>query len=201
MNFKKVALIAAIVATSSVAMAGEGFYAGVGVSAVGSSFNRIETGANLDMNTGATSTVGVIDVGYSYKVNKDWSMGVGATYDMGKAKAGYVDDTDLDLHISTKNHYSVYVQPSFNLNANTAVFGKVGYHSIKLEVFDGNDVGGNDSQTLHGVGYGFGVRTMATKNIYVQAEVQWVDYKAKTDAVDTNKLKTTSGIITVGYQY
>lgn len=197
MNFKKIAIIAAIAATTSTAFAGEGFYAGVGVSAVGSNFTRTE--GELALRTGETSTVGIIDLGYATQVNKDWGIGFGMTYDMNKTKAGGIKDADQDINFSAKNHYSVYVQPTFNLNSNTAVFGKIGYHAIKGEVTDAD--GNSDSLNFHGMGYGFGVKTMATKNIYVQTEVMWVNYKSKTDALDTNKVKTTSGLVTVGYQF
>lgn len=198
MNFKKIAIIAVCAAGTSVAFAGEGFYAGVGIGAVGASFNRVEDPLNLQ--AGETNTVGVIDVGYATQLSKDWGIGFGITFDMNKTKAGSIKDGDQDITMSAKNHYSIYVQPSYNLNSNTAVFGKVGYHSIRAEVVDLGD-GNNDSQTLNGMGYGFGVKTMATKNVYVQAEVMWVDYKAKTDGLDTNKLKTTSGLVSVGYQF
>ena len=197
MIFKKIAISVAIAASTSAAMAGEGFYAGVGISAVGSSFNRIEGALNL--NAGATNTVGVVDVGYISQFNNDWGIGYGATLDMSKTKAGSIMDADQHIKFSAKNHNSVYVQPTFNLNSSTAVFGKIGYHKIRAEVVDLD--GNNDSLALNGVGYGFGMKTMATKNIYLQAEVMWVDYKAKTDTLDTNKLKPTSGLVSIGYQF
>jgi opacity protein-like surface antigen len=202
MNFKKIALVAAIVASSSAAMAGEGFYAAVGAGAVGTSVDRTEFGA-ADMNLGQTNTVGVIDAGYAMKMGSNWDLGFGASYDMGTINAGHYTDTSVSpntgLTVTAKNHYSVYVQPSFNLSATTAVFGKIGFNSIAAEVVDAD--GKNDSLSFQGLGYGFGVKTMASKNVYVQAEVLWVDYKAISDAVDSNKLKTTTGLFSIGYQF
>jgi opacity protein-like surface antigen len=206
MNFRTIAFIASIAAASSVAMAGEGFYASLGIGAVGANYHRTEAAtANdgaLDLNVGQTNSIGVVDLGYAIALNKDWSLGLGLAFDLGKTKAGSLIDAgppSLSIKFSGKNHYSLYVQPSYNLNDSTAVFGKVGYHTIKGEVIDID--GNNDSSKIHGLGYGLGLKTMVTKNVYIQTEVMWVNYKDEVGAADTNKLKTTSGLVSVGYQF
>ncbi len=199
MSLKKTAIAMALAGTCSFANANEGFYVGVGLGAVGA--NTKESDSTGYGTLGQTASVGVIDAGYSAQVNKTWGVSVGATLDMNKTKLGTASAVNgYDLAFRGKDHYSVYVQPFLNLTPGAAVFGKLGYHSTKLDLAS-TTAGESFSHRLNGIGYGFGVKTMLTKNAYLQAEAMWVDYRSKTVSPYDYKTQTTAGILTLGYQF
>jgi opacity protein-like surface antigen len=189
--FVKVIVATAIAAACTASFAADGFYAGLGVGAVGGELKLSKNGAST---VGKTSTVGLIEGGYAFSLDKDWGVALGATYDFNNTKF----TGDLGIHAEGKNHYSLYAQPYWKLSPATSVFAKLGYHSMKTDV-SGNL--GSASKALAGFGWGFGLRTDATKNIYLQAEASWVDYESKTQSGIDMKPKTTAGILSIGYQF
>lgn len=198
MKFSKLAVAFSAAALSTGALAADfgNFYAGVGIGAVGGDLK-----ASMDsdsLNVGQTTAVGSVDLGYSLPINKEYGVALGATFDFSKTKFGEFKSSGSTLNAEGKEHYSIYVQPFVNLSPSTSAFAKVGYHSIKGELkLDSS----SESKKFHGVGYGLGIKTMVTKNGYVQAEALWVDYSSKDEDGVTFKPKTTAGIFTFGFQY
>lgn len=200
MNSKKTLIALALAAGGSFATASEGFYVGAGLGAVGASTQQSDSTG--DSPWGQTSTVGVIDLGYTARFNQTWGVGVGATFDTNKSKLGGAFSTTepFDLDLQGNDHYSVYVQPFLTLTPGTAAFGKLGYHTGKLELTSAS-AGESGSQRINGIGYGFGVKTMVTKNVYLQAEAIWVGYRSVSVIGSDFKTKSTAGIVTLGYQF
>jgi opacity protein-like surface antigen len=219
---KKLLLVAALsVATTSVfaqAKNFEGPSAALTIGAVGADTQYNENDVAYDstakLNSGKTSLVSGLDLSYAKAVDANWLIGFGITYDFTKTKSGEFSSTEgaesASLSISGKNHYSIYVQPTYALNDSTALFVKLGYHSLK-GVIEGTWTDGVDSESgsqtakFKGIGYGFGVKTFINKNLYIQAEAQIVDYKKKTfteeDYSESYKVKSNAGIISVGYKF
>ena len=198
MNLIKTVIVTVLASACSFANAGDGFYVGAGLGAV--SANTKESDSTGNATSGQTSLVGVIDAGYTVPINQSWAIGVGATLDTNKTRLGessYANEYDITFR--GKDHYSIYVQPFLNLTPGTAIFGKLGYHSIKLDL-DSATAGESFSQRLNGIGYSFGLKTMVTKNAYLQAEAMWVDYRSRTVAPYDYKTTSTAGIVTLGYQ-
>lgn len=207
MNSKLALVAAATLAISSSALAADnfaGFSAGLGLAAVGSELEITDFTAGDTFTEGQTSTVGLLDLAYACQLDPQWAIAVGATYDLNNIQAGqgkgigYMYDNEFDTH------YSVYLQPLFAVTANTAVFAKLGYHWMDLEAKET----GTPSIKLdyRGTGYGFGVKTFVTPNLYLQAEAQWIDAGSESfvDGFgDQYKVKASanSGIFSVGYRY
>lgn len=195
----------ALAGTCSLANASDGFYVGAGLGAVGANTKISDSTGNGTW--GQTSSVGVIDAGYTAQINQTWGVGVGATLDTNKTRFGESsffkpnDPNNQDIAFRGKDHYSVYVQPFLNLTPGTTVFAKLGYHAMKRDEIDSANADKSFSQRLNGIGYGVGVKTMMTKNTYLQAEAMWVDYRSKTMSPDDYKTKSTAGIVTFGYQF
>lgn len=220
---KKLLLVAALsVATTSVfaqAKNFEGPSAALTIGAVGADTqyneNDIADDSTTKLNSGKTSLVSGLDLSYAKAVDANWLIGFGITYDFTKTKSGEFSSTNGaesgSLSISGKNHYSIYVQPTYALNNSTAIFAKLGYHSLKGVVEGSYDDGlnpvesGSVSAKFKGIGYGVGVKTYINKNLYIQAEAQIVDYKKKTftevDYSESYKIKSNAGIISVGYKF
>jgi opacity protein-like surface antigen len=169
------------------------------------------TPGSNSIDTGKTNFISGLDLSYAKAVDANWLLGFGVTYDFNKSKSGtfaYDDGPGQtgSISLTGKNHYSVYFQPTYALNNTTALFAKVGYHSIKGTITAVGDEGNYSAgRTFTGVGYGVGVKTFLNKNIYVQAEAQIVDFgkKSETDGdyTQTVKIKSTAGILSIGYKF
>lgn len=173
------------------------------------------------------------DIGYGFGISNNFVMGIGASYDFSKTKIGGLnfltgglgeDLADIKLDNELKDHYSIYLQPTYLLNKDSAIFAKVGRHFAKArwntraDIYDvaivGEDVFTNylgtvsDSETknIAGWGYGIGLKTFLTSNLFFQAEAGVVNYKkwSLDSGIDdgiTFKPKTANGTISIGYKF
>ena len=207
MNSKLALVAATTLALSSSAFAADnsfaGFSVGLGLAAVGGELEVTDVAAGDTFTDAQTSTAGLLDLAYTFQLDPQWAIAVGVTYDLNNIQAGqgkgigYTYDQEFD------KHYSVYLQPLFAVTANTAVFAKLGYHSMDLELKETGIP--SHSEGYSGIGYGFGVKTFVTPNLYLQAEAQWLDLGSESFVYGGTDLKVkasaNSGIFSVGYRF
>ena len=115
-------------------------------------------GASLD-GVGRSSTNGVIVANYFFPLNPNWLIGIGATYTLGKQKAG---DASIDTggmsasgSLRYKNAWSIPVTVGYALDQRVMLYGKVSYNAMKGEAsgssFDGEITSsGSISENFHG---------------------------------------------------
>ena len=161
-------------------------------------------------NIGDSDIAYGLDLSYAFPVENNFLVGLGVTYGLNKTDAG---DFLGALKFKAKDSRSIYIQPTYVFNNSFAGFAKLGYHEIKgtgtSETIDlGGGLGiaaGSFAEKFHGIGYGFGLKGLINQNIYLQAEVQYVDYKGKgggsVDNVVNVNPETVSGIISIGYKF
>jgi opacity protein-like surface antigen len=183
--------------------------------AVHTGYTSTDTKLNFDdafsLNFGENDVTFGADLAYSFPVDNNFLISVGATYDFDKIKAGAAgaegetEDDDLSLKLSLKDRYSFYIEPTYAFNNSTALFAKLAYHQAKGSV----NLSGGDSATgsknFEGWGYGFGIKTFLNNNVFVKAEASLVEYDKETygtgvDAVSF-KPETVSGLISIGYKF
>jgi opacity protein-like surface antigen len=153
------------------------------------------------------------DLAYSFPVDNNFLISIGATYDFDKINAGSAgtvgddEDDSFSLKLSLKDHYSFYIEPTYAFNNSTALFAKLAYHQAKGSV---NFVSGEDSATgsknFEGWGYGFGIKTFLNNNVFVKAEASLIEYDKETRNAGTSdevsfKPETVSGLISIGYKF
>lgn len=198
----------------------EGFFTGLGVGVAGNtSFNsynaRIgETAQYAEM--GHVNALSFVDAGYSTMIYQNWNIGAGAAYDFGHKRAGGTFAIDsagntYDNHTQLKNHYSLYLQPSYAFNNTSMAFLKFGYHTTTLINSElGQYLQTNYSYTtkLKGLGYGLGLKTLITHHLYLQTEAQFIRYSDKIHVTSdsryksiTNRVMSATGLISIGYQF
>jgi Outer membrane protein beta-barrel domain len=178
-----------------------------------SNFTGYSAGVNLD-HTAVTSSLsdstfefdalGQHSVGlslqgaYGVALSPTTVLGVGATYSLTEAKAGYLKETTGSVTFKAKNATSIYFEPGLLVNEKTLAYGKLSYETVKMTA-DGASGG---DKNISGVGYGFGLRTMLDKAWSLQAEVKHVAYDSeKMDSATDFKTKATIGSIGVGYKF
>jgi opacity protein-like surface antigen len=157
-----------------------------------------------------------LDLSYAIPVDNNFLVGLGLTYGLNKTDSG---DLLGIIKLQAKDSRSIYIQPTYVINNSFAAFAKLGYHEIKgigtsegggFSEFNEDEeeygiLAGSTTEKYRGTGYGFGLKGLINQNIYLQAEVQYVDYKAKgggsgDDAVKFNP-ESVSGIISIGYKF
>jgi hypothetical protein len=172
--------------------------------AINGSYN----GGNLKMSEGGDtakfgeeSSVLGIDAAYTFPIDNNFFIALGATYDLGKTKAGGLSGS-VSAQATLDEHKSIYLQPGYTFNNNTAIFGKVGYHEAdgNLSVTVGS-ASGSLSGTFNGWSYGLGLKSFFNNNSFVQIEGNITEYDSKTGLGVNFEPTVVSATISFGYKF
>jgi len=169
----------------------------------------------LSNTPGKSNFIPGADFNYGFATSNNTVLGLGVTYDFKKAKTGGLSfqNSAVTFNNELKNHYSIYVQPTYVINKDSAMFAKIGRHFAKANFSSNLDFGGDEfvtaSKNVTGWGYGLGLKTFLTSNLFVQAEAGVVDYEDFNFTADDDgdvynvsiKPKTTNATISVGYKF
>ena len=219
----------------SVALSGS-YVGGSSEFKTGTSFGTLSGGDGIDSKLGdQTNVIPGVDLNYGFAMGNNFVLGIGATYDFSKTKTGgftsnyFINDEDATFTIDSnlKDHYSLYIQPTYVINKDSAMFAKVGRHYAKSSVksaggfnLGGVTVGllGDDktvSKNIEGWGFGLGLKTFLTSNLFVQFEGGIVEYDKINlpftldvnspgiilDNTGSHKIKTTNAMVSLGYKF
>jgi opacity protein-like surface antigen len=164
--------------------------------------------ALLNLKLGENDVAYGADIAYSFPIDNNFLISIGATYDFDKKKAGSISFSadgvsDLVSELSIEKHYSFYAEPTYAFNNSTALFAKLGYHKAKGSVSLNEDIFTKD---IKGLGYGFGIKTFLNNNVFIKAEASLVKYDKETYESDdesstTAEPETVSGLISIGYKF
>ena len=175
-NINKLLLTSALVACSfSVANAqisnknfvGPSIEVGIQSANLDIRYSEDETSDDTD-----TKALGKVSFNYGFPATNRIVMDLGASYVAGKLNTVYgYDAPQLD------KMYSLYVAPNLLLTDNTAIFAKISYNRANgsAVMYDGSNYK-DVSKTISGLGIGVGVTTYLTKDIYLKAEIERVNY-------------------------
>ena len=161
-----------------------------------------------------------VDISYGFAIGNNFVVGLGATYDFRKTDTGDgsfssnigVDDFTFSFNSTLKDHYSLYIQPTYVINKDSAMFAKLGRHFAQVKtsidaVINGVDQGTSLEETsnIQGWGYGLGFKNFLSNNLFIQGDVVAVDYqKINPDFGPTPtsiKPETLNATISVGYKF
>ena len=154
-----------------------------------------------------TKALGKVSFNYGLPITNRTVIDLGASYVAGKLTAGLgYDAPKLD------KMYSLYVAPNLLLTDNTAIFAKISYNRANgnAVVYDGSDYR-DSSKTISGLGIGAGVTTYLTKDIYLKAEIERVNYGSDKYSVkvynedatydDSYSAKSNNASISIGVKF
>jgi len=174
-----------------------------------------------DGQVGKVFGFGSIGLGYAVPMSKESSFAIGATYVPGKAEIkGQATDSgttaadgDNTVTFKLKDLYTLYAQPTFEINKDAAAFIRVQYMKADISgTNSANPVTGIPGD-IDGWGYGGGLKVALNKNAYVQTEIMFTELDAITATSVTNraagstrtysasKPELIEGRITLGYQF
>ena len=219
----------------------------------GTTISTPTNSVTLKYDNGDYSTIPFVDASYSIPVSNNFLFRIGGRYDFSKSKSGSIstdftagigtvvmDNTDtggnednvndapireqIKLSYNYKDHYSIYVAPTYVMNNNSAFFGKIGWHTQKgnlkySETYtctgidlteDGQcnetlpNTNASGSKTFEGWGYGLGY-IHSFGNAYVQLDAEFIDYDKKSfksgDVTYSFKPESLNAAISVGYRF
>jgi opacity protein-like surface antigen len=172
-------------------------------------------GDTTSASVGKVTPMAGIDLSYAFATGSNSVIGLGVSYVPVKAEIGTGSTTDGNQtgkgDVELKDHYSIYIQPTYVVNKDSALFLKVNYSHADLKaagsprsvtLTSGNDV--------EGYGASVGLKTFLTPNAFVQAEVNYTEYDTisgrKTNAAGnvttfSGDPKLVQGLITIGYKF
>jgi len=192
--------------TKSFEGASVGIFAGaIGAEADGSVSGTATSGSG---SLGKVSGIAGVDLSYGFAGG---AFAVGATYVPMKAKFGSGSGNDASSGTSItgelKDHYTIYIQPTYVVNKDAALFAKLAYAHADISTKNVTSA----SSDVEGWGYGLGLKTFLTPNAFVQVEGIYTDYDSikgtkvspgtgSTTSVNAD-LKTVQALITLGYKF
>lgn len=193
------AAVIAFVATGASAQVSNfgGFSAALNLNAVSVNTKLQAQDAMFD-GVGQQSWNGAVQAAYGFVSGASTVVSVGATYGLGKSKAGEFDLDGDGANLKTKSQLSVYVEPGFLLSNSTLVYGKLSYEKAKAV---GAAAGEESSESIKGSGFGFGLRTMVDKTSFVQVEVRQISYRSVDVFDGTAKPKAIIGTVGFGMKF
>jgi hypothetical protein len=181
--------------------------------------NTVETASS---NFGKSNIIPVIDLSYGIPIDNNFLVSIGASYDLskstlGEASANLDDDGDGtagDIYtekLTIKDHYSLYIQPTYIFSNTSAVFAKLSYNFAKGSL---NETGTTltptsftASRNIEGFGYGIGLKSLLNNNLYIQVEAGIDEYDKETATDSDNGItysfdpKVVTGKISIGYKF
>jgi opacity protein-like surface antigen len=164
----------------------------------------------------STHALGRIAAQYGIQAGEKFVIGVGASYTTGSAQQdinnSYSDGSggfsNSRLSVKYKNMMAAYVAPTFVVSDTTAVFAKVSYNKADAEMTllsTYGDKNYSSKKSLRGLGYGIGLTTFLSKDIFLTAELEQINYKGKTvdlDGADVSfKPKQNNATISLGVKF
>ena len=172
--------------------------------------------ANKNTTTKKNNLIPGVDFNYGFAIENNFVIGLGATYDLSKTKTGEAtrsfnsvgDTVTIITNNELKDHYSLYIQPTYVINKDSAMFAKLGKHFAKAnyswtDIFNG--VSFSNSSNIEGWGYGLGFKNFLSNNLFVQGEVGIVNYEKFIDRSQIEslsmKLETVNATISVGIKF
>jgi len=212
MKMKQLSLTAfsmVVISASSATFAQTENFTGLSVGAnftqTAATHKRTEVSTYTDTYNYGDTTSGVnLQAAYGIKAGDSMVINVGGTYSLNDYKAGgdSSSQNSYDSIGKDKKHYTLYIEPGFVLSDSTLAYGKLAYHNLKLKTDTSHS---NVSQNFSNIGFGAGVRTMLSKNTYLQAELGLVNFTEKSYALGRatykEQPKLTYGSLGVGYKF
>ena len=148
-----------------------------------------------------------VSLNYGFPVAERTVLTLGASFTNGENN--FNSSTDQEVGMKYDNMYSLYIAPTYAVNDSTAAFAKVSYNKVDAS---GSALWGNsydsNKKNISGIGIGAGIMTFITKDIFLKAEVERINYGSNTYILDdissTNlslKSVATNTTISIGVKF
>jgi hypothetical protein len=161
---------------------------------------------------GKVTPVGGLDLSYAFATGTNSVIGLGVSYIPLKAELGVGKGDDASsggsIDVELKDHVTIYLQPTYVVNKDSAVFVKLNYSMADLKA--SGQSARITSGDIEGWGGGIGLKTFLTPNAFIQVEANYTEYDSVSGTRTNSHGRTTTvsgdpkiaqGIITLGYKF
>ena len=173
----------------------EGFSAGLNLNMLSAGIDYTEDGSRTFLGGKQAISAG-LDAAYGFNLSDSGVLTVGLEADVTSPEIW--NSTDGASSAKQKNRYGIYIAPGALINKDTMVYGKVGYNSMKGEF---GFPGGQVSNRYSGAGYGFGVKTIISPQVFLKVEVNRYTFGSELVDGDTVKPAATVGVLGIGTSF
>jgi opacity protein-like surface antigen len=177
-----------------------GFSVGVNMDLTGT--HTESTIGTLAINSvGQPSVGGSVQAAFGYAATDLVLLSVGATYSLNEIPALSLASTTGSSKLKLKDAYSVYVEPAYLISDKTLAYGKIGYEAGTMNT-EATGLAAS-KKDINGAAIGLGLRTLISKNLYLQAEARRVAYNSARFDNDITDFKSsiTVGSVGLGYKF
>ena len=168
----------------------KGVRAGVGLN-VAESTSELASSGTTGTNTDTDNNF-KLQIQYSLALSDTFLLGMGTHIGFGNLKAGNFSRGQARI----KDSYALFIAPSYAINSNFLVYGKLAYLNATAQNALGKSINFDN-----GFGYGVGLKIMYTKNWFGQAELMINQYSDSASANETDNLKNGVYSLTAGYKF
>ncbi len=214
-------LVVALLSTATIgAMAQskfDGFYGqvGIGYESVAPSTSTSVTYNNVNIPTSinlgnSNSFAGTATLGYSFALNKDFLLGIGAEYSpiSGQSKNMSVSLLGQTVSAGTyqkKNSYNIFISPGVTVGQDGVAYAKVGYTGASMST--------GDTTNYTGYSLGLGYKQIISGGLYGFGEVNYASYGNQTSSQSspllggtlrtsvTSSANITNLLVGIGYKF
>jgi opacity protein-like surface antigen len=157
--------------------------------------------------------VGRIQAGYGRDLYKNFNVSVGVFYDIGGNKVNDIKATFYQDNVkqSIENTAGVFIATGYYINQQTLVFLKAGYVRADKEYIRAKapDINISQNDSVDGYLWGFGVKHLLTKKVFVGADVSRYTYESSSSIANLNGLEVrvsskpeqTNALLSLGYMF
>ena len=166
------------------------------------STNTEATVSGLNLNAAGQSSVGAaVQAAFNYAATDSVLLSVGAIFSLADIDALSFSSIGGSGSLKLRNAYSVYLEPGYPVADKTIAFARLSYEAATMRAA-ASGTSGRD-RDIGGAGLGFGLRTLVTKNLYLEAEARRVAHNSARLEGDTSDFKTamTVGSVGLGYKF
>jgi len=152
----------------------------------------------VNAKAGVITPLAALDLGYSIAAGKGTTIAVGATYNPMEAElkgsSSTAPATSNTATFEVKDAYTIYVQPTFEINKDAAFFIKGFYSKADISTSAGSGTLLTKPNDLEGWGTSAGLRVMLTKDAFMQVEAVYTQF----DSVQASKAEVNSTYTALG---
>jgi opacity protein-like surface antigen len=153
--------------------------------------SETKDGIKKDRSGDATFPFASIFVEYNKTMSKEWDVAFGLDYIPFSTEIDARSDTQTNdattgsrnATLDLRNHFTAYIQPSYNLGNGLALFGKIGFSHADLKIASTNLSNSgtlNKDDKLEGYLAGIGIQKNIDKTMFVRFEANYTDYDSVT---------------------
>ena len=151
---------------------------------------------------GQSNSIPRFALNYDFQPFTKFAIGFGGSYKFGESKDVSQSDNNS---MTISNAASFYIAPTFLVSDTTGIYGKISFNAAKGKYLDQGQFL-SDDEFIMGFGYGFGVKSFITKNLYLLTEVERVNYGRENYRIDDDEsysvdTKTTNATISLGVKF